>query len=158
VKSTWEVLEMPAEALLRPKRSPLPPRESQTVLIIDDDETVAEPLAFRLQRQGFHTLIAHAGEAGLALARSERPNVVLLDLRLPDVDGFTVCEQLDSDPATCHIPVIILSGMERPDIIRRARAAGCTYYVRKPYDPNALLILIQSAAGGDNGERAFGGR
>jgi CheY-like chemotaxis protein len=145
----WETAEMPAEALLRPKRSSLPPREGQKVLIIDDDEAIAEPLAFRLQRQGFHTLIAHAGEAGLALARSERPSIVLLDLRLPDIDGFTVCEQLDSDPTTCHIPVIILSGMERPDIIRRARAAGCTYFVRKPYDPNALLILIQSATGPD---------
>lgn len=136
---------MTSDTLVRPKRAPLPPREGAKILIIDDDETVAEPLAFRLQRQGFHTLVAHAGEPGLALARSERPSAVLLDLRLPDVDGFTVCEQLDSDPATCHIPIIILSGMERPDIIRRARAAGCTYYVRKPYDPNALLILIHSA-------------
>jgi CheY-like chemotaxis protein len=151
---SWETVEMPAEALLRPKRSSLPPREGQKVLIIDDDEAIAEPLAFRLQRQGFHTLIA--GEAGLALARSERPSIVLLDLRLPDIDGFTVCEQLDSDPTTCHIPVIILSGMERPDIIRRARAAGCTYFVRKPYDPNALLILIQSATSPDPGGHAHG--
>jgi CheY-like chemotaxis protein len=142
----WGTIEMPADTLLRPKRSQIPPREGQTVLIVDDDETIAESLAFRLQKQGYHTLVAHAGEAGLALARAERPHIVLLDLRLPDVDGFSVCEQLDSDPATCHIPVIILSGMERPDIIRRARAAGCTYFVRKPYDPNALLILMQSAA------------
>jgi DNA-binding response OmpR family regulator len=136
---------MTTEALVRPKRVSLPPREGAKILIIDDDEMLAEPLAFRLQKQGFHTLVAHAGEPGLAMAKSERPSAVLLDLRLPDVDGFTVCERLDSDPATCHIPVIILSGMERPDIIRRARAAGCTYYVRKPYDPNALLLLIRSA-------------
>ncbi|MEX2187849.1 MAG: response regulator [Pirellulales bacterium] len=141
---------MPAEALLRPKRASLPPRDGAKVLIIDDDEQIAEPLAFRLQKQGFHTLVAHAGEPGLAMARSERPSAVLLDLRLPDIDGFSVCEQLDSDPATCHIPIIILSGMERPDIIRRARAAGCTYFVRKPYDPNALLILIQSAIADDS--------
>lgn len=152
----WGTLDMPAETLLRPKRSSLPPREGQTVLIIDDDETIAESLAFRLQKQGYHTLIAHAGERGLAMARAERPHIVLLDLRLPDIDGFTVCEQLDSDPATCHIPVIILSGMERPDIIRRARAAGCTYFVRKPFDPNALLILIQSAAGQVPPEHHFG--
>lgn len=139
---------MHAEALVRPKRVSRP-REGAKILIIDDDETIAEPLAFRLQKQGFHTLVAHAGEPGLALARSERPCAVLLDLRLPDVDGFTVCEQLDNDPTTCHIPVIILSGMSRPDIIRRARAAGCTYYVRKPYDPNALLLLIESAIGSD---------
>ena len=61
--------------------------------------------------------------------------------------GFDVCQQLADDPQTCSIPVIILSGMERPDIIRRARSSGCQYFVRKPYDPNALLVLIQSAIG-----------
>lgn len=56
-----------------------------------------------------------------------------------------VCQQLVDNPATCDIPVIILSGMQRPDIIRRSRSAGCRYYVRKPYDPNALLVLIDQA-------------
>jgi CheY-like chemotaxis protein len=68
-----------------------------------------------------------------------------MDLRLPDADGLDLCQQLDESPSTCGIPVIVLSGMERPDIIRRAREVGCQYYVRKPYDPNALLLLIQHA-------------
>ena len=59
--------------------------------------------------------------------------------------GFTVGESLADDPTTCSVPVIVLSGMERPHIIRRTRAAGCQYFVRKPYDPNALLVLIKSA-------------
>ena len=61
---------------------------------------------------------------------------MLLDLRLPDMEGFSIGEQLADDPATCGVPVIVLSAMERPDIIRRTRAAGCQYFVRKPYDPN----------------------
>jgi CheY-like chemotaxis protein len=73
--------------------------------------------------------------------------LILLDLRLPDADGFSVCQELADSSETCAIPVIILSGMERPDIIRRSRAAGCQYFVRKPYDPNALLILVQHAIG-----------
>jgi CheY-like chemotaxis protein len=76
---------------------------------------------------------------------ADRPSLIVLDLRLPDTDGFSVCSQLVDDPATSEIPVIILSGMERPDIIRQSRAAGCQYFVRKPYDPNALLILIRQA-------------
>jgi CheY-like chemotaxis protein len=102
-------------------------------------------LTIRLQRQGYQSLWSKSGRRGLELAQSERPNLVLLDIRLPDADGFDICRQLDEDPATCDIPVIMLSGMERPDIIRRARAVGCHYYVRKPYDPNALLILIERA-------------
>jgi CheY-like chemotaxis protein len=68
-----------------------------------------------------------------------------LDLRLPDSDGLTVCQKLVDSPETCGIPVIIVSGMEHPEILRRCRAAGCHFYVRKPYDPNALLVLIRQA-------------
>ena len=91
------------------------------------------------------TVLTFAGGMALALAKAEHPDLVVLDLRLPDTDGFTVCNDLADDPATAGTPVIIVSGMVRPDIIRQSRAAGCSYYVRKPYDPNALLILIEQA-------------
>ena len=90
-------------------------------------------------------MVASSGEEGLATARQRRPDLVVLDLRLPDADGFSICQELADSIETCSIPVIILSGMERPDIIRRSRAAGCQYFVRKPYDPNALLALIRQA-------------
>jgi CheY-like chemotaxis protein len=115
------------------------------ILIVDDDAVLTDVLARRLQHQGFETLTADSGQAGLAKAQSDRPALVVLDLRLPDTDGFSVCERLADSPDTCTIPVIILSGMERPDILRRCRAAGCHYFLRKPYDPNALLILIRQA-------------
>ena len=115
------------------------------VLIVDDDHAQAEVLAYRLARQGYEALTANTGRTGLHLALNESPNLVLLDLRLPDVDGLNICQELTENGRTCGIPIIILSGMERPDIIRRSRAAGCHYYVRKPYDPNALLLLVQSA-------------
>jgi DNA-binding response OmpR family regulator len=114
-------------------------------LIVEDDEALADVLSLRLSRQGFETTVADSGQLGLALARAEKPSVILLDLRLPDMDGFELCQELVDDEQTCEIPVIILSGLEQPDIIRRSRAAGCLYYVRKPYDPNALLALIQQA-------------
>ncbi len=117
------------------------------VLIIDDDEAMVDVLSHRLSHQGFTPITADTGRAGLAKARKERPSLILLDLRLPDTDGLTICEELAESDQTWDIPVIIVSGMERPDIIRRCRRAGCRYYLRKPYDPNALLVLIQHALG-----------
>lgn len=116
-----------------------------TILVIDDDEALADLLSERLKRQGFHAVTADSGKSGLAMAKKERPSLVVLDLRLPDMDGFSICEELADSCETCDIPVIILSAMEQPDIIRRARLAGCFYFVRKPYDPNALLVLIRQA-------------
>ena len=118
---------------------------SYMILIVDDDEAMVEGLSCRLIKQGYSIQQAETGAEGIETARRERPALIVLDVRLPDTDGLAVCEKLADDPATAGIPVIILSGMERPDIIRRSRAAGCQYFVRKPYDPNALLLLIESA-------------
>ena len=122
-----------------------PTKQRHSILIVDDDRDQVDVLGRRLRGQGYKTLVAHTGQEGAALARQQRPTLVVLDVRLPDTDGLSVCAMLADAPETCAIPVILLSGMERPDIIRRARAVGSQFYVRKPYDPNALLILIQSA-------------
>lgn len=132
---------LPLEAETQSRRGIVPRR----ILIVDDDEIMADVLSVRLGQQGFRTTVAENGEQALAMARIERPHVILLDLRLPDVDGFEVCRELSDNEQTSDIPVIIVSGLEHPDVIRRSRAAGCHYYLRKPYDPNALLTLIQQA-------------
>ena len=133
------------EPTVEPREESLAASHRRTILIVDDDPAQVEVLSHRLRNLGFQAISAHSGEAGLRLAKSEHPDLVLLDLRLPDTDGLSVCSQLVDSPATNDIPVIIVSGMEQPDIIRRTRAAGCRFYLRKPYDPNALLTLIQNA-------------
>jgi len=115
------------------------------ILIVEDDAEVAEALSIGLSRQGYEALIAENGRSAMALARSERPDLVVLDLGLPDADGLELCETIADDRALAGLPVIILSGRGQADIIRRARSAGCLYFVRKPYDPNALLILVNQA-------------
>lgn len=112
------------------------------ILVVDDDQDQCDVLTYRLECQGFEVLVAHRGEAGLDLARRETPDAILLDIRLPDADGLAMCEELADDPQTAHIPVIIISGCERANIVRQARRAGSRFYVRKPYDPNALLLLL----------------
>jgi DNA-binding response OmpR family regulator len=138
---------MHSQLLEQPQSRPVGHVKRRRILIVDDDDAMVDVLGQRLGRQGFEILVAASGEQGLAIARQRRPDLVVLDLRLPDADGFSICQELADSVETSSIPVIILSGMERPDIIRRSRAAGCQYFVRKPYDPNALLILVQHAMG-----------
>jgi len=118
-------------------------RQQVKILIIDDDEARADVLARRLAKQGFATMCAHSGQRGLTLARLECPKLVMLHLRVVDAEGLGVCGQLADDPATCAIPVIVLSGDGRPDLVRRCRAAGGHFFLREPYDPNVLLVLIR---------------
>ena len=134
-----------SDTLEKPQPQPVDRDAQSKILIIDDDDVLADVLSRRLKHQGFETLTAGSGKEGLARSRADLPNLIILDLCLPDIDGFSICEQLADTEDTCNIPVIILSGMERPDILRRCRAAGCLYFIRKPYDPNALLILIRQA-------------
>ncbi|MDA7663056.1 response regulator [Pirellulaceae bacterium] len=117
--------------------------DKPTVLIIDDDQDQVGVLRYHLSQQGFEVLAAHSGSDGMRLLKAEMPNIVLLDIELPDATGFELCERIADDPETFQIPVIFVSGVERNDVLKRARAAGCAYYVRKPYDPNALLVLIK---------------
>lgn len=120
-----------------------PPPEK--ILIVDDDKSIVEVLSHRLSTQGFEPLAAHSGADGLQRAREDHPSLILLDLRLPDTDGLSVCQELVDSTDTWDIPIIIVTGRDDPDIVRRCRAAGCRFFVHKPYDPNALLILIRQA-------------
>jgi CheY-like chemotaxis protein len=136
--SSIDLAEQPLESAQDPHKRP-------AILVIDHDEAMVAVLSRRLEGQGFQVVAVDRGLAGLEIARTRRPALILLDLRLPDIDGFAVCEQLADCSQTWDIPIIVLSGMGRPDIVRRSRAAGCRYFIRKPYDPNALLVLINQA-------------
>jgi DNA-binding response OmpR family regulator len=129
----------------QPQTVPVVVPHRHTVLIIDDDDTLSEVLCHRLGRQGLKTVAAYSGKAGLAKAKADPPSAIILDLGLPDADGLSICEQLADLPETCSTPILILSGREQPGLVRRCRAAGCHYFLRKPYDPNALLVLIRQA-------------
>jgi two-component system, cell cycle response regulator DivK len=132
--------------ILEQRESTVVEAKPQTkILVIEDDEILAHLLAQRLRQQGFKTVWADSAQSGLAIARSERPSLILLELRLRDADGLTVCEQLADGQATCGIPVIVLGSLEMPDAVRRSRAAGCHFFLAKPCDPNVLLVLIRQA-------------
>jgi len=143
---------MPADLATLPQTRPVPVavRKKQTVLIIDDDDTLLDVLSHRLKQQGFQTVAAYSGNAGLERAKVQPPSAIVLDLVLPDADGLSICAQLADAPETCATPIIILSGKEQPGLVRSCRAAGCRYFLHKPYDPSALLVLIRQAISDSN--------
>ncbi len=119
--------------------------DRSSILIIEDDPIQIELLEEGLQRNGFHVSSSTTAASGLRLARSERPDVILLDLGLPDGDGLELCEKLADDQLTASIPIIIISGTTEEDVVRRSRSSGGKFFLHKPYDPNALLLLINKA-------------
>lgn len=115
---------------------------SETILIIDDEDLLRECLKEMLESFGYQVLEAAGGPEALALSRSKDPNLVLLDINLPGMDGFQVCEALKQDPGTRDIPVIFLSA--RLDASEKLRAfhAGGVDYITKPFEPEELRVRI----------------
>ncbi len=119
--------------------------DRSTVLVVEDDPLQAEMLQEGLQRNGFHVLTTKTASDGLRLARTELPDVIVMDLGLPDGNGMDLCQRLSDLPETSDTPVIIISGTTEKDIVRRSRASGGKFFLHKPYDPNTLLLLISKA-------------
>lgn len=133
------------ELIAEPAEQPVSVEPPTRVLVVDDDVDQLAILTYRLEKLGFDISTALSGEKAIELSQAMKPDLVLLDLCLPDASGFDICEQLVDSEATSHVPVIILSALDSNDVVRQARAAGSAYYLRKPYDPNVLLALIQNA-------------
>jgi two-component system, OmpR family, KDP operon response regulator KdpE len=112
------------------------------VLVIDDERRYRELLELNLRRRGYHTTLAEDGLTGLNLFERDRPDVVLLDLMLPDLDGFEVCRRIRE---YSHVPIIILSArLEETQKVRGLRL-GADDYVTKPFGPEELLARIEAA-------------
>ncbi len=120
------------------------PSPRRRVLVVDDEPTVRAlvyaSLAMRTSR--YVVVEAGSGQQALEVARAHPPDIVLLDVGLPDLDGFVVCEQLKADPSTAHVPVVMLTAMNLPSDRERAARAGADTYILKPFSPRALLTLL----------------
>jgi two-component system, cell cycle response regulator DivK len=114
------------------------------ILYVEDNEDNVYMLRRRLERRGIEVLVAGDGEAGIAAAERERPDLILLDLSLPVIDGWEAARRLKSDPGTRAIPIIALSAHAMAGDRERALAAGCDEYDTKPVDLAALLAKIEA--------------
>lgn len=116
--------------------------DAPVVLIAEDDADIRDLIAWKLEVAGYRTLHADNGRTALTLAHEHRPDAVVLDIGMPEMDGLTVCRQLHQGAATTHIPVLMLSGRVNDTDIERGRTAGADDYMIKPFNPQDLLHRI----------------
>lgn len=118
---------------------------TQKILIIDDEWTIQLALQARLSAHGFSVQLASDGPSGLLAAQQYRPDVILLDLRMPDMDGFEVLRRLRSAPETSSIPVIILTANIHDSVKQQARSAGAARFLTKPFESKDIINAILAA-------------
>lgn len=114
----------------------------ENILIVEDEEDIAELLEYNLARQGFSAEVVDTGEEGLDVCRESMPDLVILDLMLPQLSGLDVCRKLKADQATRNIPVIMLTAKGEEEDIIAGFEAGADDYVTKPFRPKVLLARV----------------
>ena len=119
--------------------------QKQSILIVDDEEDVVRPLAFRLGVEGYDVLLEPDGELGYETAVNQMPDVILLDIMMPGIDGLTLCKILKDKPETAHIPVIMLTARTTIGDVERAFEVHADDYVGKPFEWPELFGKISRA-------------
>ena len=116
----------------------------ETVLVVEDEEDIAELVQYNLARERYEVRLAESGEVGLEIARRERPDIILLDIMLPAMDGLEVCRALKSDPDTAQIPIVMVSAKGEESDVVSGLELGADDYVTKPFSPRVLIARIRS--------------
>lgn len=112
------------------------------ILIVDDEQDLVSALRTRLEAEGFETCAAYEGIRGIEFAHKEKPDLIILDLKMPAGGGQSVLQALRSRPDTEKIPVIILTAMKESGLKERLLAEGASAFFEKPYEPDELLSEI----------------
>jgi two-component system, OmpR family, alkaline phosphatase synthesis response regulator PhoP len=115
----------------------------ETILIVDDEEDVLELVRFNLDRNGYRTETATTGEEALTKARAKLPDLIILDLMLPGIDGLEVCKKLKGDTKTQNIPIIMLTARGEESDIVTGLELGADDYVTKPFSPKILVARVR---------------
>jgi two-component system, cell cycle response regulator DivK len=117
---------------------------SKKILIVEDNPDVRRVLNLSLRRLGYEVLEADSGGSGIAQTLSESPDLVLIDLSLPDVSGLEIARAIKQNPRTAEIPLVALSGHSEQELAPKALEAGMTAYLMKPIDPQRLAKVIET--------------
>lgn len=118
------------------------------ILIVEDDPGMAEAVKIRLEANDYAVLIARDGPEGLNLARTERPDLIILDIMLPKLDGLTICRMLKFDEAYKAIPIILLSARVQKEDLQSGREVKADAYITKPFKAGELLDKIKELLAG----------
>jgi CheY-like chemotaxis protein len=116
------------------------------ILAVDDDPIILRLLQVNLEMEGHEVVTAADGHEALAQMRAASPEVVLLDVMMPELDGWQVCERIRADAELAHTPVVFLSARAQESDLARGAEVGADAYVTKPFDPLALIELVERLA------------
>jgi two-component system phosphate regulon response regulator PhoB len=119
-------------------------RREETVLVVEDEVAIAELIEYNLLKAGYHVLLSNSGEAALALAKSELPALILLDIMLPGLDGLEVCRRLKREPGLRKIRVVMVTAKGEEDHIVAGLEAGADDYIVKPFSPRVLVARVEA--------------
>jgi DNA-binding response OmpR family regulator len=125
----------------------VPARDRPLVLAADDDEDILGLVAFRLERAGYTVIVARDGEEALELAVKEQPDLAVLDVMMPKLDGFELTRRLRAEEATSRMPIILLTAKSQDADVQQGFAAGADDYLRKPFSPDELRVRVQAILG-----------
>ena len=112
------------------------------ILVVDDEPTIVRLMEFILARQGHDVLVAVNGEEALQTIKTHQPDLVLLDIMMPRIDGYQVAQRVRADPQTAALPIIMLSAKAQDEDIRRGVEVGVDEYVTKPFTPDHLVHVV----------------
>ena len=121
--------------------------DPKKILLVDDSSTIIMMERMILMKGPFELLIAGNGAEGVAMARSEKPDLILLDRIMPEMDGLSACKELKADPATRDIPIIMVTTKGEDNDVSLGMEAGCSAYVTKPIDAKDLLSKVNRLLG-----------
>jgi len=113
------------------------------VLVVDDDPEIVTFLSTLLELEGIESSVATSAAAALEQLAQARPDLVLLDIAMPDRDGIDLCKELKRDPRTAEVPVFVVSARPGKDVVERALAAGAEEFIRKPFENAELISRIR---------------
>ncbi len=131
----------------RPVSAETPP----SVLVVEDEPIILRLLQVNLRLQGFEVVACSNGEDALRRAEERPPDVVVLDIVLPGIDGFEVCRRLRASAATADVPVLMVTAQAQAEDRERGYALGVQGYVTKPFEPAELVVLVRDALAGRAG-------
>ena len=120
---------------------------AKRILICDDDPVILRLLEVNLQLEGFNVLLAHHGEEALEIATRETPDLIVLDIMMPRLDGYQTCRKLKEQESTKDIPVIFLSAKAQASDVELGKSFGVDDYLTKPFDPDDLIAVVNRFVG-----------
>jgi Response regulators consisting of a CheY-like receiver domain and a winged-helix DNA-binding domain len=138
------------------------PRGGQSmrkILVVDDERHIVRLIQVNLERQGYNVVTAHDGKEALEKVASEKPDLVVLDVMMPYMDGFEVLRNLRRDPATAELPVIMLTAKAQDQDVFRGWQEGVDMYLTKPFNPQELITFVKrifrSRESGEDGDGRY---